>query len=77
MSFAWYVLYDAQGVCACEWTWCLYLSARNVTKHRDQSPSPTGVNWGSDGVGIDFVEYMHYKSVHFYGSLEQMVIVDS
>ena len=31
----------------------LYSSARDVTKHGDQSPSPTGVSWVSDGVGID------------------------
>ena len=31
----------------------LYLSVRDVTKHRDRSPSPTGVSWVSDGVGID------------------------
>ena len=55
----------------------LYLSARNVTKHGDRSPSPTGVDWVSDGVGIDFVEYMRYESVRFYGSLERMTIVDS
>ena len=55
----------------------LCLSARSVTKHGDRSPSPTGVNWVSDRVGIDFIEYMCYKSVCFYGSLEQTVIVDS
>ena len=55
----------------------LYLSAWSVTKHRNQSPSLTGINWVSDGVSINFIEYMCYKSVRFYGSLEQMVIVDS
>ena len=58
------------------WMWHLCLSMQSVTMHGDWSPSPMGVNWVSDGVGIDFIEYMHYKSVHFYGSLEQTVIVD-
>ena len=66
-----------QGICAGGQTQCLYLSMQNVTKHRDRSLSLTGVNWVSDGVSIDFVEYMHYESVCFYGSLEQMVIADS
>ena len=55
----------------------LCLSMQDVTKHRDWSLSPTGINWVSDGVSIDFIEYMCYKSVHFYGSLERTVIVDS
>ena len=66
-----------QGICICEQMRCLYLSSWSVTKHRDQSLSLMGINWVSDGVGINFIEYMHYKSVCFYGSLEQMVIVDS
>ena len=41
-----------------------------VTKHRDQCLSPAGVYWVSDEAGIDFVEYMHYKSICFYDSLE-------
>ena len=36
-----------------------------MTKHGDQSLSPTGVNWVSDGASINFVEYMHIKSVRF------------
>ena len=60
----------------CGWVQCLYLSAWNVTKHGDQSLSPTGVNWVSDRVGIDFTEYMHRRGVCFLGSLEQMIIVD-
>ena len=48
----------------------LCLSAWSVTKHGDRSPSPMGVNWVSDGVSIDFVEYMCYNSVCFYSSLE-------
>ena len=59
------------------WVRCLCLSVWNVTKHGDWSPSPTGANWVSDGVSIDFVEYMRYKSVRFYSSLERTVIVDS
>ena len=55
----------------------LCLSMQNVTKHRDRSWSLTGINWVGDGVGIDFIEYMYYKGVCFYSSLEQMVIVDS
>ena len=66
-----------QGICTHGQVQCLCLSTWNVTKHRDQSSSLTGINWVSDGVGIDFIEYMHYKSVHFYSSLEQTVIVDS
>ena len=66
----WYVLCRVLDVCPHGWVQCLYLSAWNVTKHRDQSPSLTGVNWVSDEVGIDFAEYMCYKDVHFYGSLE-------
>ena len=71
------VLCGVQGVCARGWMRRLCLSARNVTKHGDRSPSPTGVNWVSDGVGIDSVEYMRYKSVRFYGNLERTVIVVS
>ena len=66
-----------QDICMHGWMWCLYLSMQSVTKHGDRSLSPTGVNWISDGVGIDFVESMHYESVRFYGSLEQTNIVDS
>ena len=41
-----------------------------VTKHRYQCLSPVGVNCVSDRANIDFIEYMHYKSVHFYNSFE-------
>ena len=70
VSFVQYVLCSVQGICAHEWTRHLYLSKQSVTKHRDQSPSPTSINWVSDRAGIDFVEYMYYKSVCFYNSLE-------
>ena len=63
------VLCGMQGVCARGWVQRLCLSAQSVTKCGDRSPSPTGVNWVSDEVGIDFIEYMCYKSVCFYGSL--------
>ena len=52
----------------------LYSSAPDVTKHGGRSPSPTGVNWVNDGVGIDSTEYMHHKVVHFSGSLEQVTV---
>ena len=71
------VLCGVQGICMHGWVKHLCLSAQSVTKHGNQSPSLMGIIWVSDGVGINFVEYMRYKSVHFYGSLEQMVIVDS
>ena len=41
-----------------------------VTKHGYRCPSPAGANQVSSRAGIDFVEYMHYKSVRFYNSLE-------
>ena len=53
-----------------EWMQHLYLSMQSVTKHRDRSLSLMSVNWVSDGVSIDFIEYMHYKSVRFYKSLK-------
>ena len=70
VSFIQCVLCGVQGICMCEWMGHLYLSMQSVTKHRDQSPSPMSVNWASDGVGIDFIEYMCYKSGCFYNSLE-------
>ena len=70
VSFIWCVLYGTQGICTREWMQHLYLSMQSVTKHGDRSPSLTSVNWVSDGVGINFIEYMCYKSVHFYNSLE-------
>ena len=36
-------------------------SMQDVTKHRDQSPSPTGISWVSDGVGIDSKEIYAYQ----------------
>ena len=48
-----------------------------MTKHGDQSPSPTGISWVSDGVSINFIEYMHCESVRFHSSLERTNIVDS
>ena len=63
-------------VCTYEWVGCLCLSALDVTKHGGQSPSPTGINWVSDGVGIDSTEYMCHKSVRFSGSLKQMTVID-
>ena len=61
VSFIQCVLYSVQGICMHEWMWHLYLSAWSVTKHGDQSPSPMGVNWVSDRVGIDFIEYQYIK----------------
>ena len=52
------------------WAGAALVSARNVTKHGDRSRSPTGADWVSDGVGIDFAEYICYKGVRFFGSLE-------
>ena len=66
-----------QDVCTHEQVQHLYLSVWNVTKHGDQSLSPTGINWVSDGVGINFVECMCCESVRFHGSLERTNIVDS
>ena len=48
----------------------LYLSMWNVTKHGGRSPSLMGANWISDGVSIDFTEYMRHKGVCFSGSLK-------
>ena len=59
-----------------EWVGRLCSSVPDVTKHGGQSPSPTGVNWVSDGVSIDSTEYMHHKSVRFSGSLKQMTVID-
>ena len=56
----------------------VYFSAWPVTKHGGRCLSLTGINRVSDRVSINFMEYMHYyKSVLFYTSLEQTVIVDS
>ena len=66
----WYVLCGVQDIWACGRVRRLCLSARNVTKHGDRSRSPMGADWVSDGVGIDFAEYICYKGVRFFGSLE-------
>ena len=52
----------------------LCLSAQDVTKHGDQSPSPTGVSWVNDGVGIDSKEIYAYQRCSL---LIQHVIIDS
>ena len=41
-----------------------------VTKHSYRCPSLAGANQVSSRAGIDFIEYMRYKSVRFYNSLE-------
>ena len=63
-------------ICMCVCVWCLYLSMRKVTKHGGQSLSPMGVNWVSDGAGIDSTGYMWRKNVHLSGSLEQVTVID-
>ena len=55
-----YILKAAWGVCAYMQTGCLGLSTRDVTKHRDQSLSPTGISWVSDGVSINSREIYAY-----------------
>ena len=64
------ILGAVQGVCMCACVGCLYLSMQDVTKHGGRSLSPTGINWVSDGVGIDSTEYICRKIVRFSGSLE-------
>ena len=50
------------GVYACVRRWGgLYSSARDVTKHGDRCPSPTGVKSVYDGVGIDSREMYAYR----------------
>ena len=49
-----YVLEAARDICVYVWTGRLCSSARDVTKHGSRSPSPTGVNWVSDRIGINF-----------------------
>ena len=34
---------------------------QGVTNHREQCPSPTGVNWVSDGVGINSMGIYVYQ----------------
>ena len=58
------------------WVGHLHSSTWDVTKHRSQSPSPMGINWVSDRVGIDSTEYMCHKHVRFSGSLKQTTIID-
>ena len=65
----------ARDVCMYACAGHLYSSAWDVTKHRGQSPSLTGVNWVNDGVSIDSTEYMCCKVVCFSGSLEQVTVV--
>ena len=50
----WYVLCRMQDVCTCGEVRHLYLSAWSVTKHRDRSLSPMGINW----VSVSSVEYL-------------------
>ena len=56
-----YMLKMAWGVCVYMWTGCLCSSAWDVTKHGDQSPSPMGISWVSDSVGIDSKEIYAYR----------------
>ena len=50
------------GVYACVRSWgALCSSARDVTKHGDRCPSPTGVKSVYDGVGIDSREMYAYR----------------
>ena len=63
-------------ICMCRCVWHLYSSVWVVTKHGGRSLSPTGVNWVSDGVGIDSTEYMHCKDVRFSGSLKWTTVID-
>ena len=51
-----------RGVYACVRRWGdLCSSARGVTKHGDQCPSPMGVRSVYDGVGIDSREMYAYR----------------
>ena len=65
-----------QDICMYVCIWHLYLSTQKVTKHGGRSLSQMGVNWVSDGVGINSSGYMHHKSVCFSGSLEWVTVVD-
>ena len=47
---------------------------RGVTNHGDQCPSPTGVNWVSDGVGIDSGAIYAYRRCSL---LMQRKVIDS
>ena len=69
-------VWSGMSVCAYVWVGCLHLSAWDETKHGSWSLSLMGINWVSDGVGINSTEYMCCKSVHFSGSLKQMTIID-
>ena len=60
----------AWDICMCGCVGHLHSSVRNVTKHGGQSPSLTGVNWVSDRVSIDSMEYMCHEDVCFSGSLK-------
>ena len=65
----------AWDVCMYVCVGCLYSSAWDVTKHGGRSPSPMGINWVNDRVGINSTEYMHCKVVCFSGSLEEVTVV--
>ena len=65
-----YILKAVWGVCTYVLMGRLCLSVRDVTKHRDPSPSPTSVNWVSDRVGINSKEIYAYQSVCFWCSIE-------
>ena len=71
-------VWSSAGFMPVQYAWVGHLrsSTWDVTKHGSQSPSPTGINWVSDGVGIDSTEYMRRKSVRFSGSLKQTTIID-
>ena len=72
-----YILKAAWGVCAYVLMGRLCLSVWDVTKHRDQSPSPMSVNWVSDRVSIDSKEIYAYQSVCFCYSIELLIMVIS
>ena len=46
----------------------------DVTKHGDRSPSPTGISWIDNGVGIDSKEIYAYRRCSL---LMQRVIINS
>ena len=79
--FCIFIWYKRLNIFLCTWSGsgcmcvCVCSSARDVTKHGGWSPSPTGVDWVSDGVGIDSTEYMHCKVVCFSASIEQVTVV--
>ena len=56
---------EARDVCVCTQVGDLYPSARGVTKHGDQCPSPTGIKDVYDGVGIDSKGIYAYRWCSF------------